>query len=30
MAIVVQVDKTLLNEGTNKVLAVWASTHAAQ
>jgi hypothetical protein len=30
MAIVVQVDKTLLNEGTNKVLAVWGSTHAAQ
>lgn len=30
MAIVVQVDKTLLNEGTNKVLAVWGSTHSAQ
>lgn len=29
MAIVVQVDKTLLNEGSNKVLAVWGSTHAA-
>jgi hypothetical protein len=29
MAIVVQVDLTLLNEGTNKVLAVWGSTHAA-
>jgi hypothetical protein len=29
MAIVLQVDKTLLNEGTNKVLAVWGSTHAA-
>jgi hypothetical protein len=30
MAIVIQVDKTLLNEGTNKTLGVWASTHAAQ
>lgn len=29
LAIVVQVDKTLLNEGTNKVLAVWGSTHMA-
>jgi hypothetical protein len=30
LAIVVQVDKALLNEGSNKVLAVWGSTHAAQ
>lgn len=30
MSIVVQVDKTLLNAGSNKVLAVWGSTHAAQ
>jgi len=30
LAIVVQVDKSLLNEGSNKVLAVWGSTHAAQ
>jgi len=29
MSLVVQVDATLLNEGTNKVLAVWGSTHAA-
>jgi hypothetical protein len=29
MAIVLQVDKTLLNDGTNKTLGVWASTHAA-
>ena len=29
MAIVVQVDKTLLNQGTNKTLGVWGSTHAA-
>jgi len=29
MAIVLQVDKSLLNDGTNKTLAVWASTHAA-
>jgi hypothetical protein len=29
MAIVLQVDKTLLNDGTNKVLAVWGSTHTA-
>jgi hypothetical protein len=28
-AIVVQVDKTLLNQGTNKVVGVWGSTHAA-
>lgn len=27
-ALVVQVDKTLLNEGANTLLAVWASTHA--
>jgi hypothetical protein len=27
-AIVVQVDKTLVNEGTNTLLAVWGSTHA--
>jgi hypothetical protein len=29
MAIVVQVDKTLLNQGTNKLIGVWGSTHAA-
>lgn len=29
MAIVVQVDKTLLNQGTNTVVGVWGSTHAA-
>lgn len=28
-AIVLQVDKTLLNAGTNTVLSVWASTHTA-
>lgn len=27
-AIVLEVDKTLLNDGTNTMLAVWASTHA--
>jgi hypothetical protein len=29
LAIVVQVDKTLLNEGSNKIVAVWGSTHMA-
>jgi hypothetical protein len=30
MAIVLQVDKTLLNDGSNKILGVWGSTHLAQ
>ena len=29
MAIVVQVDKTLLNQGNQTIVGVWASTHAA-
>jgi hypothetical protein len=29
MAIVVQVDKTLVNEGSNTILAIWGATHAA-
>ena len=29
MAIVVQVDKTLLNQGTQTIVGVWGSTHAA-
>lgn len=28
-AIVLEVDKTLLNQGTNKLLSVWASTHTS-
>jgi uncharacterized protein DUF4331 len=30
MAIVLQVDKSLLNQGTNTLVKVWGSTHAAQ
>jgi hypothetical protein len=29
MAIVIQVDKDLVIDSTNKILSVWASTHAA-